>query len=159
NVYPCMDASLDGFSGTDHSVAQLFLRQRGRLRDFIRKRVRDPSDADDIVQDVFYELVEAARLVKPIEEVGAWMFRVARNRIIDLFRRQSIATAATPPAGVDADELADLLPAANAEPDTAYARQILLDELEAALDELPADQRDVFIAHELEGRSFKELAA
>ena len=154
----------------DRSIAETFVRQRARLRGFIRKRVPDPADAEDILQEVFYELVEAARLLRPVEQVGAWIYTVARNRITDLFRRkkserfESLNSAealesAHEPAGIEATSFEDLLPAADAGPEAAYARRLLLEELDAALDELPAEQRRVFVAHELEGRSFKELAA
>jgi RNA polymerase sigma factor (sigma-70 family) len=152
-----MDASFDTLAGTDRSIADTFARQRARLRGFIRKRVPDPADAEDILQDVFYELVEATRLVRPVEQVGAWLFSVARNRITDLFRKRK--SAPIEPLDADAGDLEDLVPSAEAGPEAAYARRILLEELEAALDELPDEQRGVFIAHELEGRSFKELAA
>jgi RNA polymerase sigma factor (sigma-70 family) len=147
----------------DRSIADTFQKERARLRGFIRRRVADPGDADDILQDVFYELVEAARLVQPIEQVGAWLFRVARNRITDLFRKKKAQLLADGPPGdaeADADApLEDLLPSADLGPDAAFARRLLLEELEAALDELPEEQRSVFVAHELEGVSFKELAA
>lgn len=150
----------------DHSIADAFMRQRARLRSFIRRRVADPADAEDILQDVFYELVEAARFARPVEQVGGWLFRVARNRITDWFRkkksRQFEEPDTTPTAELtDLDEASfeDLLPAADAGPEAAYARQVLLEELDAALDELPDAQRNVFVAHELEGRSFKDLAA
>lgn len=152
----------------DRSIAEAFVNQRQRLRGFIGRRVPDPADAEDILQDVFYELVEAARLVQPIEQVGAWLFRVARNRITDLFRRKQTEAAQTPPAAATVDEqaadfeeasLEELLPAADAGPEAAFARRLLLDELDAALDELPEEQASVFIAHELQGRSFKEIAA
>jgi RNA polymerase sigma factor (sigma-70 family) len=146
----------------DRSLATTFEHERGRLRNFIRQRVPDPGDAEDILQEVFYELVSAARLMQPIEQVGAWLFRVARNRITDLFRRN--ATRGEPAAiASDDDEdgpgLGDLLPSEADGPEAAFTRRLLLEELDAALDELPEDQRSVFIAHELEGVSFKELAA
>jgi len=147
----------------DRSIADTFQKERARLRGFIRRRVADPGDADDILQDVFYELVEAARLVQPIEQVGAWLFRVARNRITDLFRKKKAQLLADGPPGDAADDgdapLEELLPSADLGPDAAFARRLLLEELEAALDELPEEQRSVFVAHELEGVSFKELAA
>jgi len=152
-----MDASFDALAGTDRSIADAFAHQRARLRGFIRKRVPDPADAEDILQDVFYELVEATRLVRPVEQVGAWLFSVARNRITDLFRRRK--SAPIEPLDADVGDLEDLVPSAEAGPEAAYARRILLEEFEAALDELPDEQRSVFIAHELEGRSFNELAA
>jgi RNA polymerase sigma factor (sigma-70 family) len=153
-------------AGHDRPVVEAFLRQRDRLRGFIRRRVPDPADVEDILQEVFSELVEAARLTKPIEQVGAWLFRVARNRMTDLFRRRKnlpLETSAVESLSERADlgerSLEDLLPAADGGPDAAYARRLLLEELDAALDELPEEQRSVFIAHELEGRSFKQIAA
>jgi RNA polymerase sigma factor (sigma-70 family) len=144
----------------DRRIADTIGREQNRLRNFIRKRVADIDDAEDILQDVFYELVVATRLMKPIEHVSGWLFRVARNRITDLFRlkRADISTD-DPVAGEDDLSFEDLLPSPEAGPEAAYARQVLLEELEAALDELPDEQRDVFIAHEIEGRSFRELAA
>jgi RNA polymerase sigma factor (sigma-70 family) len=144
----------------DKRIAETVSRERGRLGNFIRRRVPDAGEAEDILQDVFYEFVEAYRLPEPIEQVGAWLFRVARNRIIDRFRKKK--EEALPGMPGDADERAwldEVLPSAEAGPEAAYARQLLLEELYAALDELPEDQRTVFIAHELDGRSFKELAA
>jgi RNA polymerase sigma factor (sigma-70 family) len=137
-------------------------REQSRLRNFIRRRVPDPRDAEDILQDVFYELVEANRLLMPIEHVTGWLFRVARNRITDLFRKkkpESFSDAAA--AGEDDDVLRveDLLPSPDAGPEAQYARHLLIDELALAVHELPAEQRDVFVAHELEGHSFKEMAA
>jgi len=145
----------------DRRIAEVVERERSRLRGFIRRRVPDPGDAEDVLQDVFYALVEANRLLMPIEHVSGWLFRVARNRITDLFRKkkpESFGDGA-------ADEsdglllLEEMLPSRDAGPDALYARNVLLDELEAALDELPEEQREAFVAHELEGRSFKELAA
>ena len=136
-------------------------REQARLRSFIRRRVADQRDAEDILQEVFYEFVEAYRLMKPIEQVSGWLFRVARNRIIDLFRRRKPGSLADPVAVADDGEqlvLEDLLPSPEAGPDAAYARGVLLEELDEALDELPEAQREVFLAHEVEGRSFKELA-
>src|SRR5216684_685286 len=147
----------------DQRISETIAREKTRLRNFIRKRVADQADAEDILQEVFYELVETYRLMKPIEQVGAWMFRVARNRIIDLFRKKRPEAFASEPIRVaeDGEELLweDMLPSADAGPEAAYARSVLLEELEDALDELPEEQRDVFVAHEFEGRSFKELAA
>ena len=143
----------------DKRIAETVMRERGRLGNFIRRRVQDQGEAEDILQDVFYEFVEAYRLPEPIEQVGAWLYRVARNRIIDRFRKKK-----EQPLGelaVEADEecwLGEVLPSPDAGPEAAYARAVLLEALYAALDELPAEQRSVFLAHELEGRSFKELA-
>ena len=136
-------------------------REQGRLRNFIRRRVPDTGDAEDILQDVFYELIEAYRTLQPIEHVGAWMFRVARNRIIDRFRKRRPEVSTSQPAFADDGEelrLEDLLPSPDAGPEAAYARSVLLEHLEDALAELPEEQRAVFIAHEIEGRSFRELA-
>jgi RNA polymerase sigma factor (sigma-70 family) len=149
-------------AGQDQRISEAIAREQARLRNFIRKRVPDIADAEDILQDVFYELVEAYRLMKPVEQVSAWLFRVARNRITDLFRKkkpQSLDDELR--AGEDGEALllSDLLPSPDAGPVAAYARSVLLDELDAALDELPEEQREVFVAHEIEGRSFKELAA
>jgi RNA polymerase sigma factor (sigma-70 family) len=147
----------------DQRIAEAVTRDRARLRNFIRRRVADPGDAEDILQEVFYELVEAYRMMRPVRQATAWMFRVARNRIADWFRKkrpQALAGASRPAIDdEDALSLEELLPSPDAGPDAAYARGVLLDEIDAALDELPEDQRDVFIAHEMEGRSFKELAA
>jgi RNA polymerase sigma factor (sigma-70 family) len=146
----------------DREITEIVAEERSRLRNFIRRRVPDPADAEDIVQEVFSELVEANRLLMPIEHVTGWLFRVARNRITDFFRRTKPETFSDREVeGEDDDVLRieDLLPSPEAGPEALYARRVLLHELEAALAELPADQRAVFIAHELEGRSFKELAA
>jgi RNA polymerase sigma factor (sigma-70 family) len=144
-------------------IAETVEREQGRLRKFIRKRVLDESDVEDILQEVFYELVQAYRLMKPLEEVGAWLFRVARNRIIDRFRGRRPEVARPDSHGeVEQSELfpwEDLLPSPNAGPEAAYARELLLEEIDAALDELPEEQREVFVAHEFEGRSFRDLAA
>jgi RNA polymerase sigma factor (sigma-70 family) len=144
----------------DQQIAETVERERGRLRNFIRRRVPDTSDADDILQDVFFELVEAYRMMKPIEQVGAWLFRVARNRIIDRFRkRREEPSSEQVLEDGEVLRLEELLPSPDAGPDAAYARSVLLTELEDALGELPQEQREVFVAHEIEGRSFKELAA
>src|SRR5205823_3213558 len=146
----------------DRRISEIVAEQRSRLRNFIRRRVPDPSDAEDIVQEVFYELVEANRLLMPIEHVTGWLFRVARNRITDLFRRKKpeiFSDAAVEDEDGKLLRIEDLLPSPNAGPEELYVRSVLLDELELALDELTAEQREVFVAHELEGRSFKELSA
>jgi len=146
----------------DQRISAAIQRERQRLLQFIRKRVDDQRDAEDILQDVFYELTEAYRLMKPVEQIGAWLYRVARNRIIDRFRKVRPEAFAEVPAGETGEEMLrfeDLLPSRDAGPEAAYARSVLLEELDAALEELPEEQRSVFIAHEIDGRSFKELAA
>jgi RNA polymerase sigma factor (sigma-70 family) len=141
----------------DQRISDAIAREQPRLRNFIRARVADPGDAEDILQDVFYELVAAYRLMQPVEQVGAWLFRVARNRIIDLFRKKAIRNDAA--KDTEALLLEELLPSPDAGPEALFARSVLMDELDAALDELPEEQREVFVAHEIEGRSFKQLAA
>ena len=146
----------------DHQISEIVAEERSRLRNFIRRRVSDPRDAEDILQEVFYELVEANRLLMPIEHVTGWLFRVARNRITDLFRKKNPETfseAAVEDENGEVLKIEDLLPSPDAGPEALYARHVLLDELELVLDELPDEQREVFIAHELEGRSFREMAA
>jgi len=146
----------------DQRISDVVKREQSRLRNFIRRRVPDPRDAEDILQDVFYELVEANRLLMPIEHVTGWLFRVARNRITDLFRKkrpESFSDAAVEGEDGEVLQIEDLLTSPDAGPDTLYVRNVLLEELELALDELPEEQRDVFVAHELEGRSFKQMAA
>jgi RNA polymerase sigma factor (sigma-70 family) len=146
----------------DQRLSNVIRKEQGRLLGFIRKRVADPLDAEDILQDVFHELAEANRLLVPIDHVTAWLFRVARNRIIDLFRRRRPERLSAPQENSDGEAglgLEDLLPSGEAGPEALYARHVLLEELALALDELPAEQRVVFVGHELEGRSFKEMAA
>ena len=146
---------------SDRRISEVVERERSRLLDFIRRRVPDPGDAEDILQEVFFELVEANRLLMPIEHVTGWLFRVARNRIVDLFRkrRHERFNAAVEDEHGERLALEDLMPSPDDGPEAIHARAALLDELEAAINELPAEQRQVFVAHELEGRSFKELAA
>ncbi len=166
------ELSIAPMTKQDRQISEIFAAERSRLRNFIRRRVPDPSDAEDIVQDVFYKLVEANRLLMPIDHVTGWLFRVARNRITDLFRKKREGTSSdvarkdSSDIGDQDDEvlrIEDLLPSPDAGPEALYVRRVLLDELELAIDELPNDQpmsqREVFIAHELEGRSFKELSA
>jgi RNA polymerase sigma factor (sigma-70 family) len=147
----------------DQRISEAFGLERARLRNFIRRRVPDENDVEDILQDAFYELVEAYRMMKPVEQVSAWLFRVVRNRITDLFRKKKPqAMPDVPASSTDDGEtllLEDLLPSPDAGPEEIYARNVLLEEVDAALDELPDEQREVFVAHELEGFSFKELAA
>jgi RNA polymerase sigma factor (sigma-70 family) len=145
----------------DRQISEVMKRERSRLGNFIRRRVPDPRDAEDILQDVFYELVEANRLLMPVEHVTGWLFRVARNRITDLFRKKKLESFSDAAVTDEDDELLqfeDLLPSPDAGPEALYLRSVLLDEFESALDELPQEQREAFIAHELEGRSFKEMA-
>jgi RNA polymerase sigma factor (sigma-70 family) len=146
----------------DRQISEAVEQQRFRLRNFIRRRVADPGDVEDILQEVFFELVEAYRLMKPVEIAGAWLFQVARNRIIDRFRKKKpepLADLTFPSDEGEMLSVEEFLPSADAGPEAAYFRTVLIEELEAALDELPYEQRQVFIAHEIEGRSFKELAA
>jgi RNA polymerase sigma factor (sigma-70 family) len=155
-------ASITSMTGQNRRISEIVAAERSRLRTFIRRRVPDPADAEDIVQEVFYELVEANRLLMPIEHVTGWLFRVARNRITDLFRKKKPETFSDRAMEGEDGELLhieDLLPSPDAGPEALYVRNVLLDELESALDELPGVQREVFVAHELEGRSFKGLSA
>jgi len=135
----------------DRRISEVVAREGSRLAGFIRRRVPDPRDAEDILQEVFYELVEANRLVMPIEHLTGWLFRVARNRIIDLLRRRKPEE--------EVSGLADLLPSPEEGPDALHARGVLLEELQRALQELPEEQRAVFLGHEVAGLSFKEMAA
>jgi RNA polymerase sigma factor (sigma-70 family) len=144
----------------DELLSQAMERDRPRLRNFIRKYVADSGEAEDILQDVFYELLEAYRFMKPVEHVTAWLFRVARNRMTDLFRRRKPSSLNNPvSADEGGDTLEDLLPSEDSGPEAAYARSLLLESLDEALEELPEGQREVFVAHELMGRSFKEISA
>ena len=145
----------------DREITEIVAEERSRLRNFIRRRVPDPADAEDIVQEVFSELVEANRLLMPIDHVTGWLFRVARNRITDLFRKkrpERFSDTAVSDEDYELLQLADLLPSPADGPEALYARNLLLDALELAIDELSEEQREVFVAHELEGRSFKEIA-
>jgi len=146
----------------DERISEVVAREESRLLNFIRRRVPDPRDAEDILQDVLYELVEANRMLMPIDHLTGWLFRVARNRITDLFRKKRPESFSDSAVADEDDERLrweDLLPSPAAGPEALYARNVLLDELESAVDELPKEQREVFVAHELEGRSFKEMAA
>ena len=148
-------------SAQDLEIASVVRRERGRLLSFILRRVRDAAEAEDVLQEALYELVTAYRLMQPIEQVGAWLMRVARNRIIDRFRKQRPQLLGDlAPEGEESDSaLERLLPVIEEGPDAALVRELLLEELEQALAELPAEQRAVFVAQELEGASFKELSA
>ena len=149
----------------DRQISEIVVEERARLRNFIRRRVPDPADVEDIVQEVFYELVQANRLLMPIDHVTGWLFRVARNRITDLFRKKKperFSDTNVEDEEGDEMQIEDLLPSPDAGPEALYVRSVLLDELELALAELsdePYGQREVFVLHELEGRSFKELSA
>ncbi len=160
-----MDEPSTVASMTEHDlrISEIIAGERSRLRNFIRRRVPNEADAEDLLQDVFYEVVEAYPLMEPIQLWGAWMFRVARNRVIDFFRKKRLEQSATGPLAVSEEgeelHLEDVLPAPGGGPAQAYARTLLLEELAAALDELPEEQREVFLAHEIEGVSFKEIAA
>jgi RNA polymerase sigma factor (sigma-70 family) len=146
----------------DRQLSAVIAGEGSRLRNFIRRRVPDPADAEDILQEVFSELVEANRLLMPIEHVTGWLFRVARNRITDLFRKkkpETFSDAAVADEESKLRQIEDLLPSREAGPEAAYEQALLLEELEEALDELPGEQREVFLAHEIDGYSFKEIAA
>jgi RNA polymerase sigma factor (sigma-70 family) len=146
----------------DQRISEVVKRERLRLLNFIRRRVPDPGDAEDILQEVFYRLVEANRLLMPIEHITGWLFRVARNRITDLFRKkqpENFSDIAMADENGEDLQFEDFLPSPDVGPEAEYARKMLLEELRRALAELPKDQREVFVAHELEGRGFKELAA
>jgi len=161
-VDEAMSVSVIAMAEQDGRIAEVFAEQGSRLRNFIRKRVPNEADAEDLVQEVFYELVEANRLLMPINYVTGWLFQVARNRITDLFRKkkpENFSDAAAMNEDGELMQIEDLLPSPDAGPDALYLRKLLLQELEVALRELPEEQREVFMAHELEGRSFKELAA
>lgn len=149
-------------SEQDRQISATIAREGSRLRNFIRRRVANEADAEDLLQEVFFEVVEAYRLMEPIEQWGAWMFRVARNRIIDLFRKRRLGGLESDPAASEEEgklALEDVLPSPQAGPAEAYARTVLLEELEEALAELPQEQREVFVAHEIEGYTFKEIGA
>jgi RNA polymerase sigma factor (sigma-70 family) len=148
----------------DRQISAIIADERSRLLSFIRRRVPNQADAEDLLQEVFYEFIVAYRLMQPVQRWSAWMFRVARNRIIDMFRRKRFEGPSASDAIAVTDEgeelmLQDILSSADSGAAAAYARRVLLEEIEQALDELPADQREVFIAHEIEGYSFKEIAA
>jgi RNA polymerase sigma factor (sigma-70 family) len=163
-----MDVTLNDPSVTseqDRKISAAVRREGGRLRNFIRRRVLDAAEAEDILQEVLYELVAAHRLMQPIEQAGAWLMRVARNRIIDRFRRKGNEPfVSRSPGRLEGDDeesgaLEDLVPSIEPGPEGAVVREVLLEQVEDALDHLPPEQREVFIAHELEGASFKELSA
>jgi RNA polymerase sigma factor (sigma-70 family) len=147
----------------DRELSAIIAEQRPRLRNFIRKRVPNEADVEDLLQEVFYEVTSAYRLMEPVQRWSAWMFQVARNRIVDLFRKKRLQALGSDPIAVSEEGepllLEDVLPSPDAGPAEAYARKVLLEELEEALAELPAEQREVFLAHEVEGQSFKEIAA
>ena len=154
--------SIPSMSEQDRQLSEIIAKERSRLRNFVRRRVPDPSEVEDIVQDVLFRLVEANRLLMPIEHVTSWLFQVARNRITDLFRRKKPELFSDAAIEDDDGELLrveDLLPSPDGGPEALYLRSVLLDELELALDELPKEQRQVFVAHEVEGISFRELSA
>jgi len=153
--------ALTAMTEQDRQISDVVAEERSRLRNFIRKRVANDADVEDLLQEVLYELVEANRLLMPIEHVTGWLFRVARNRITDLWRKkrpENFSDAALEDEDGELLQLEDLLPSPAAGPEALYVRNVLLEELEFALDELPDEQREVFVAHELEGRSFKELS-
>jgi RNA polymerase sigma factor (sigma-70 family) len=146
----------------DERISEAVDREYAGLRRFIRKRVADPGEAEDILQDVFYELIEAYRLMKPVEQVTGWLFRVARNRMIDLFRRKKREALRNEPSPVTEDgdslNLDEWVPSQQAGPEAVYIGELLADALDDALEELPGEQREVFVAHELMGYSFEEIS-
>jgi len=156
-------SSLTSMTKQDREISEIIDAERSRLRNFIRRRVPNEADVEDLLQEVFYELIEAYRLMKPVQRWSAWMFRVARNRIIDLFRKKRLEASGSDPVTIsdegEALPLEELLTSPAAGPAEAYARTVLLEEIAEALDELPQEQREVFVAHEIEGSSFKEIAA
>ena len=154
--------SMTSMAEQDSQISEVIAEEGSRLRSFIRRRVPNEADVEDLLQEVFYELVEAHRLLVPIDYVTGWLFRVARNRITDLFRKkrpENFTGRAIRNEDGELLRIEDLLPSPDAGPEALYVRSVLLDELEFALDELPGEQREVFVAHQLEGRSFKELSA
>jgi RNA polymerase sigma factor (sigma-70 family) len=154
-------ATMNAMVEQDRQISEVIAKEQPRLRNFIRRRVPNEADVEDLVQEVFYELVQANRLLKPIDHVTGWLFRVARNRITDLFRKKK-PEAFSEDAVEDEDgellQIDDLLPSPEDGPEALYVRGALLDEMKLALDELPDEQREVFVAHEIDGRSFKELS-
>ena len=161
-IEPVIEPLIEPMTEQDRQIANVVAQQQSRLASFIRKRVPNPADAEDLLQEVLFELVQAHRLLMPIETVTGWLYRVARNRITDLFRKKKPEPFTDAAIEDDSGELLafeDLLPSPDDGPEALYFRRVLLDELRAAIDELPPDQREVFLAHEIEGRSFDELAA
>jgi RNA polymerase sigma factor (sigma-70 family) len=156
-------SSITSMTEQDREISRIIAEERSRLWNFIRRRVPNEADAEDLLQEVFYELIEAYRLMEPVQRWSAWMFRVARNRIIDLFRKTRLEAFGSDPATVSGEGeplwLEEVLASPDAGPAEAYARTVLLEEVEEALAELPQEQREAFIAHEIEGYSFKEIAA
>jgi RNA polymerase sigma factor (sigma-70 family) len=145
----------------DRRITEVIAREQSRLRSFIRKRVPNSADVEDLLQEVFFELVKANRLLMPIDFVTGWLFRVARNRITDMFRKKKPETFTDAAIENEAGEflsLEDFLPSADDGPDALYLRNLFFEELETALEAMPPEQREVFVAHELEGRSFRELS-
>jgi RNA polymerase sigma factor (sigma-70 family) len=147
----------------NNQIEEAASQERSRLRNFVRRRVTNPEDVEDVVQDVFSELVDSFRLMRPIEHIGPWLFRVARNRIIDLYRSRRPELSANASVEIDEEgsevELQDLLASSEPDPEAAYEKEELFDELESALADLPKEQRDVFVAHVVDGLSFAELSA
>jgi RNA polymerase sigma factor (sigma-70 family) len=156
-------ASIVSMTEQDRQISEIIAEEGSRLRNFIRKRVPNEADAEDLLQEVFYEVIEAYRLMEPVRRWSAWMFQVARNRIIDLFRKKRLEALPSDPVAVSGEgealRLEDVLPSPDEGPAAAYARGVLLEEIEEALDELPEEQREVFMAHEIDGYSFQEIAA
>jgi RNA polymerase sigma factor (sigma-70 family) len=147
----------------DREIASTVQRERGRLLAFIRRRIADAAEAEDVLQDALYELVRAYRMMQPVEQAGAWLTRVARNRLIDRFRStrpEALADQGSARGENDEDgAFEDLLPAEDDGPESAVMRELLLEEIEIGLGELSPEQREVFVAHEIDGLSFRELSA
>jgi RNA polymerase sigma factor (sigma-70 family) len=143
----------------DSVITDTFNKEKAKLRNFIRKSVPNAGDADDILQDVFYEFVSAYRLPEPLEQVGAWLYRVAKNRIVDRFRKQKHEVVLTQDDDKDALWLEAILSIETETPASIFERKMLVEHVIATLNLLPAEQRQVFIAHELDGKSFKQIAA
>ncbi len=147
---------------TDRDISGTLLREAGKLAAFIKARVRNAADAEDILQDVFFEFVQAYRLPESIEQISGWLFRVARNRIIDRFRKKKASSLTEADQDHEGESsalyLGIELPALEGDPEAEFARSAILAALQKALEELPANQRDVFVAHEIEGVSFEGLS-
>lgn len=144
------------------NVSQIVHEYKNRLAGFIRRRVDREEDAEDILQDVFYQLAEADLLMKPIDQIAGWLFAVARNRITDLYRKKKPDLFPEPYADAEEEtaviELSSLFADDNHNPETEYLRSLVMEEVEAALNEIPAEQKEAFEMHEIKGMSFEEIS-